>query len=265
MLSLFTPRLPIDEDELEWQLATFKWMQREFGPVAPRPLVLPTPAWFPAPERTGHDRMEDLFNHVRRHAGMADWPCELEAGDSDRPLRAGNALLLRHEGAPSPCGTFRIAGNEGSERVVISYNPSLAGDTTALVATFAHELAHYLMSTAKTAPPGGWSLHELHTDLVAIGLGFGIFLANSARHFSQFHNATEMGWSSRTQGYLSEGALVTGLTIFQRVGNREPLDAGPYLKRYLESDLKRAAKALARRFPDMTEAVEATDLAIFSG
>lgn len=42
MLSLFAPRLPIDADELEFQLATFKWLQQEFGPVA-RALVLPTP------------------------------------------------------------------------------------------------------------------------------------------------------------------------------------------------------------------------------
>jgi hypothetical protein len=264
MLSLLGPRLPIDRDELDWQLATFKWMEQEFGPVAPRQLVLPTPALFPPSSRNGHERIEDLFSHVRRLAGMADWPCELEAGQGDRPMKVGTALLLRHEGASPPCGTFRIAGDEGAERIVITYNPSMAADTTGLIATFAHELSHYLMSNARTAPPGGWSLHELHTDLVAVGLGFGIFLANSARNFSQFQSAGEMGWSSRTQGYLSEGALVTGLAIFQRLGGREPEAARPWLKSYLQSDLKRASRGLLKICPDVPAAVAAADLAEFA-
>jgi hypothetical protein len=262
MLPLFGPRLPIDRDELDWQLATFKWMEQEFGAVAPRRLVLPTPAFFPASTRKGHERIEDLFGHVRRLAGMADWPCTLKAGQSDRPTRAGVALLLRHEGSSAPSGTFR--GPIRGEDAVITYNPSLAGDTDSLVATFAHELAHYLMRAARTAPPGGWSLHELHTDLVAVGLGFGLFLANSARNFSQFQGGGEIGWSSRTQGYLSEGALVTGLVIFQRLGGRAPDKARAYLKSYLQTDLRNASRALARLAPDIPAAVAAADLDEFA-
>jgi hypothetical protein len=260
MISLFGPRLPVDGDELEWQLATFKWLRREFG-GAPAELVLPTPEWFPPSSRGGHGRVEDLFGHVRRSAGMEDWPCELRAGRSDRPIDARNALLLRHDGAPAPCGTFATAAGDGDRRVVITYNPALADDITAMIATFAHELGHYLMSTAVSDPPGGWALHELHTDLTAVWLGFGLFMANSARSFSQFQNATEAGWSSRTQGYLGEGALVTALAVFQRLAGRDPLDAGPWLKDYLASDLKGAARYLARHHPDMAVSVEAVDLA----
>ena len=79
--------------------------------------------------------------------------------------------------------------------MVITYNPSLTDDIDAMIATFAHELGHYLMSTAKTAPPGGWELHELHTDLTAVYLGFGLFLANSARSFGQFQSAAK--WAGR--------------------------------------------------------------------
>src|SRR3712207_1292867 len=117
---------------------------------------------------------------------MADWSCEFRPGAGERPAQVGTALLLRHEGAPPPCGTFTLEGEDGAPRVVISYNPSLADDPTAMIATLAHELGHYLMSTAGSAPPGGWELHELHTDLAAVYLGFGIFLANSARSFGQF-------------------------------------------------------------------------------
>jgi hypothetical protein len=263
MLSLFKPRLPIDADELEWQLATFKWLGVEFGRLGESPLVLPTPLWFPPSTRSGHGRVEDLFLAVKAAAGLADWPCELRAGAGERPIQVGTALLLRHEGATPPCGTFQVEGKDGAQTVVITYNPSLANDTAAMIATFAHELGHYLMSTARSAPPGGWELHELHTDLTAVYLGFGLFLANSARSFSQFQSAGEMGWSSRTQGYLSEGALVTATAIAERLAGRDPLAAAPYLKDYLQSDLRKAAKALARLHPDPARSVEAIDLAEF--
>jgi hypothetical protein len=265
MLSLFAPKLPIDSDELEWQLATFKWLGAEFGPAGEAELVLPTAEYFPPSPRKGEGRVEDLFASVKAAAGMADWPCELRAGEGDRPAHVGTGLLLRHEGASAPCGTFTMDDGEGGVKVVITYNPSLADDTGALVATFAHELAHYLMSTARTAPPGGWELHELHTDLAAVHLGFGIFLANSARSFSQYQSGGEMGWSSRTQGYLGEGALVTALVIFQRLAGRDPMEAAPFLKDYLRSDLKKAAKALDRLHPDMAAGVAAVDLAEFAG
>lgn len=259
MLSLFGAKLPIDEEELEFQLATFKWLVREFGPPA-EALVLPTKDWFPSSAHKGHTRIADLFGHVKAAAGMSDWPCELRAGAGERPAHVGTGLLLRHEGASPPCGTFQVVGDDGQPTVVITYNPSLADDTTALIATFAHELGHYLMSSAASDPPGGWELHELHTDLAAVHLGFGLFLANSAKTFSQFQSAGEMGWSSRRQGYLSEGALVTALAVVERLAGRDPLAAAPCLKAYLAKDLNRAAKALGRRYPDMAAAVEAVDL-----
>ena len=264
MLGLFGPRLPIDADELEWQLATFKWLGRQFGPRFEAPLVLPTPEAFPPSQRQGHGRVEDLFGHVKRAAGMAEWPCELREGKGDRPAQVGPALLLRHEGAPAPCGTFQVTGRDGEPRVVITYNPGMAGDTTAMIATLAHELGHYLMSTAGTSPPGGWELHELHTDIAAVWLGFGIFLANSARSFAQYQSAGEMGWQSRSQGYLGEGALVTALAMRELLAGRDPLAAAPHLKSYLENDLRRAAKGLGKLHPDMSAAVEAVDLGEFA-
>ena len=263
MISLFGPKLPIDRDELDWQFATFKWLIEEFGEAeSESPLVLPTPDFFPVSEKTGEERVKELFDQVRLHAGLDFLECDLRPGERSRPTQAGNAHLLRHEGPGPPAGTFQVTGGEES-RVVITYNPDLEQNLPALVATFAHELAHYLMFTAGTAPPGGWELHELHTDLCAVYLGFGIFLANSARSFSQFQSAGEMGWSSSAQGYLSEGSLVTGTAIAERIAGRDPLQAAPFLKDYLQKDLKNATRALARLHPDVKAAVMATDLSEF--
>src|SRR5208337_3197222 len=60
------------------------------------------------------------------------------------------------------------------------YNPG------ALVATMAHELAHArLLGEGRLRRPG--HDHEVLTDLTALSLGFGIFMANSPRVWiSQF-------------------------------------------------------------------------------
>ena len=263
MLSLFRPRLPVDEDELEFLLATFKWLTASFGPVAQTPLVVPTVEFFPSLAGKGWAPAPLLFEDVRRAADMADWPCQLEMGEADPPFDAGNDHLIRHEGGSAPCGTFRIAEGSDGNFAVITYNPDMERDQAGLVATFAHELAHYLLATSRDPGPGGWDLHELHTDVTAVYLGFGVFLANSARTFETFQGMRGSGWSSRLQGYLGEGGLVTAIAIFQRLAGREPAAAALYLEDYLRTDLKRADRALAKRFSDMGAAVDAIDLAAF--
>jgi hypothetical protein len=261
MLSLFRPRLPVDDEELEFLLATFKWLTATFGPAEQAPLVVPTQAFFPSIAKSGRAPACELFDDVRRAADMEDWPCELEGGERDLPTDAGNDHLIRHDASSAPCGTFRIDERDGGSRVaVITYNPDMEQDQAGLVATFAHELAHYLLATEADPGPGGWELHELHTDVAAVYLGFGIFLANSARTFEAFHGSTRSGWSSRLQGYLSESALVTATLVFQRLAGRDPYAASPYLEDHLRTELKRAERALAKRHPDLSAAVEAVDL-----
>jgi hypothetical protein len=259
----FGPKLPVDRDELEFQFATFKWLIRQFGPIGDRPLILPSPDFFPLTETRIESAASELFGQVRDLAGMSDWPCELEPGDSDHPLATGASteLGLFVSGAGSaPCGTFRIADGPDGRTAIVTWNPAMARDRAGLAATFAHELGHYLMATATTDPPGGWDLHELHTDLAGVYMGFGVLLANNARSFETFGTARNTGWRSSIQGYLSEQALVTATCVFQRLAGREPAEAAPWLKPYLTGVLKQADRALAKQAPDMAAAVEAIDL-----
>ncbi|HYD14073.1 MAG TPA: hypothetical protein VEC11_14600 [Allosphingosinicella sp.] len=261
----FGARLPIDQDELDFQLATFKWLIREFGPVGDRPLILPNPDFFPLTESRVQAATEELFEQVREHAGMADWPCQLEAGDSDHPLAGGAAIGMGLSVSGStPCGTFRIGEGPEGRHAIITFDPGMARDRAGLAATFAHEFGHYLMATASEAPPGGWELHELHTDLAACYMGFGVLLANAARSFETFGTGRATGWRSSLKGYLSEQALVTATVIFQRLAGRDPAEAAPWLEPHLRGVLKKADKALARQAPDMAAAVAAIRLSEYA-
>jgi len=258
MLGLFKPRLPIDDEEFEWLLATFAWLLREFGgnsDLRDAELILPDQRFFPASRLTGHARAFELFEQVKAHAGMEAWPCELVAGTPERERRVTDGHALRHESPAPPLGTFGRSGG----RCYVSYNPSELRHPQSLVATFAHELAHYLMRTAETPPPGGRDLIEHATDLAAVFLGFGIFMANSAKDFRQFQDFGEQGWEMRGRGYLSENALVAALALFVTLSDASAREAGQGLKDYLRKPFRNARKAIARDYPDLRGALADVD------
>ncbi|AHE55877.1 hypothetical protein [Sphingomonas sanxanigenens] len=262
MLGLFGPKRPIDGDAFEWMLATIKWLLRTYDGVAglhETRLVLPTTDFFPTSAATGHALAEEIFDRVRSAAGMLEWRCRLMPGDPSRPMQVARGFALKHESF-APAGTFIRADDRDGMLAIIRYNPNQLATPPTLVATFAHELAHYLLSAARDYPPGGRDLKELATDLTAVFLGFGIFMANGAKSFRAFQSFDESGWESSRQGYLSEAALVTALAIVERLSGRSPRDAAPWLKPHLASDLAKADAYLSRRHPDLARDIEAIDL-----
>ncbi|REL29586.1 hypothetical protein [Thalassotalea euphylliae] len=114
-----------------------------------------------------------------------------------------------------------------------------------LVATLAHELAHYLTATAKDEPPGGWENWEFATDIAATFMGFGIFMANSAFNFSQYADADSQGWKSGRSGYLSENEHIYALAIFLLLKDLSINEASRYLKPHLGKQLKKVMKLLS--------------------
>jgi hypothetical protein len=129
----------------------------------------PNHADFPPSGLTGAAAAQHDFDLVKGKCGMATWPTRLVV---QRP-RPQLAATSAHNGifVDDPGGTFRFDG----ETAVITYDPALVEMRQQMLFTFAHELAHYALSGAETAPPGGEAFSELITDLAAAHLGFGLF------------------------------------------------------------------------------------------
>ncbi len=260
-MGLFGPTRPLGKDELEWQLAAFQWLLAEFGGVeAHRETMLVNPEgdYFADSKLTGEARGEELFAEVKAIAGMEQWPTRLVARQSPKGSYQVNAQTFVQPVGTGAAGTYQLLpADNGGWVAEIRYDVGLVSDPGALVATFAHELGHYLLSTARHSFPGGEDMHELLTDLTAVFMGFGVFLANSARDY----NAQQHMWQTRHQGYLSERALVTALVLNELVAGRDPRAARPFLKSYLAQDLNLALKWFDRR--DVHADVAAIDLADF--
>ncbi len=129
--------------------------------------------------------------------------------------------------------------------MTITYASDLLSQPAALVATLAHELAHYLLATVKEEPPGGLELHELATDLTVAFAGFGVFGANSAFAFEQFGQAGRQGWRSQRRGYLSERTWSLALATFL-VLSEQPGAADQWLKPGVRDMVSEASRYLAK-------------------
>ena len=256
-MGLFAPKCPLSLDEWEWQLACFKWLLEEFGGLEQHrrsDLVLPNADFFPPTGAQGEDFVAEILDQIKSHCGMSEWPTRLVIGEAGKAMDIGTVQHLVHD-RHANLGEFRVV-EDGSGGYVaeITYNPDLAARPSKLIATLSHELGHYLLSGAKKCPPGGRDIEEHATDLATVYMGFGIFLANDARSFS----GHSQGWQTEWQGYLSETALITALTISETLAGRDPMEAAPHLKSYLAKDLSKAVKFCRDR--NLIEEIMAVDL-----
>ena len=218
------------EARARWLHEHFRWLERQLPPRGDAivPLILPTPEFYPQRQTRDHAFAQSVFDTTRGFMGMSEWPCRL-VPQSDEQRAAAEALARGAASLESrtsdPAGTFRAG-----EEVEITYSPALLANPTALVATLAHELCHYLMAGLAEEPPGGWAELEPLTDLAAVHEGFGVFLCNSAFHFGQWSSSTHGGWQSGTQGYLNEAELGFALGLFCVRHRIDPELALPHLK-----------------------------------
>ena len=239
---------PIDDETAEWIGDCFGWLLANRGgrsAFQQVPLVLPTKVFFTRNGTTGHALAEHIFDQVRHHAGLSDWPCRL-APQMQTPNRQVGEFWTVQGGPTAPAGTYRKSPR--SNTPTVTYDPGLLGDPIGLIATFAHELAHYLIDTISEPPPGGEEMLEFATDVAAVYMGFGIFATNASYRFTQFGDAF-------AQGYLSGRELAYGLALFVRLGGRSDSDAAGHLSPDFRTAFKKALRHLDRN-PQVISKIE---------
>jgi len=169
-----------------------------------------------------------------------------------------SALVLpTDEFFQTACGTYQlIPAKYGRPREIIKYDADLENRPAQMVATFAHELSHALHNRSHDPLDIEPELYELFTDLTAIYLGYGIFLANMRFEFSQFSNADTQGWQAQGAGYLPEADMIFATALFMTIKDIPMEAALPYLKPRLQKMLKKGFRQL-ERYSDEVEKLKA--------
>lgn len=232
----------VDADTAAWHVENFAWLLRQFGggkAFETTKLVLPKPGFFDSEGEQGHALAQRIFSQVKIHCGMFGWGVALVADDNPLSRPAPLALDMiapkRHA-----LGTFDASGNG----IQISYVPALLARPDRLIATFAHELSHYLLSTAGERPACADDEMECLTDLTAVFMGFGVFLANTRFNVETVSDGVMHGWRMGSAGYLPEADLVFALALFLRTKRMNAAEACGCLKPHLAKQLQRAMRAL---------------------
>ncbi len=240
----------LSNEDQYFQVECYKWLLTHFGGDAfykEAQLILPTKEFFPIEVDSSESAAQSTFNQVKHHAGLEEWPCKLQEQDEDQNIHVAPTVVLQNT-EQNPLGTF--SQNENNE-IVITYNPKIVSNPTEMVATFAHELSHYLTGTASEPPPGGWENWEFATDIGATFLGFGVFLANSTFNFQQYTDSDSQGWAVTGGGYLSESEHSYALAIFILLKDISPHLVYPHCNNSIKACLKKALKEL-----ESTEVIE---------
>lgn len=243
MLNFLKNRQLVSDENVIFQIESYRWLLKNFGGnefYEQATLVLPTEDFFPELINSPEEAAEITFKYVKKYAGMEDWPCDLRAQKPDPDRKLAPTVLIQG-GDQSPLGTISA---EKSKKIVITYNPAVVLDPIQLVATFAHELAHYLTGTCQESPPGGWENWEFVTDIAAVFMGFGIFMANSAFNFKQFSDDDSHGWSTSRSGYLSETEISFSLAIFLKLKEINPKEVYSHLDTNVKTYVKKSLKVL---------------------
>jgi len=240
----------VDKHVAEWQFDGFAWLIDNYssGAALPdSPLFLPTPEFFPAVNWQTGARAGKIFHIVKSQCGFNEGDIFDLVPQAGRPDAALGGVAMVQTWGQTASGTYQmIPAKYGKPREIIKYDAGLEKAPVQMVATFAHELSHALHNRAYEPLDIEPELYELFTDLTAIYLGYGIFLANTRFEFSQFSNGDTQGWQAQGAGYLPEADMVFATALFMQIKNIPMETAASHLKPRLAKMLKKAWRQLER-------------------
>ncbi|HEC15504.1 MAG TPA: hypothetical protein ENI99_02875 [Sedimenticola sp.] len=243
MLSLFNNKSLLDEDATQWLFDAYAWALGNFGSDffhEETILVTPTSRHFPCRVNSRESMAASVFEQVAGYAGMQNWPFRLvEPGPDFVPVSPSS---ITFNGAPrGPAASLSLDGEV--KDLTITYTPEQTRDPSVLAALFSLNLAAHLGRATDEPPPGDEELRGHATDLLAIFMGFGLFLANNAVMVRS--GCSGCGRSVQSMGFLSEDEMTYGLALFcvlKEIPNQEAL---PHLKRPLRPLFKKAVKEIS--------------------
>ena len=251
MLSkLFKPKSCLDEETTLWLFDTFTWALRNLDATVfynETILVTPSNQHFPGTENSVHGMANLIFSQVKEHAGLTHWPTRLTNMAESPPVESPKIEIqgaLRGSKGVMPTGMV-------SHQLPIAYNPDQLRAPEVLIADFAHVLAHYLGSMSKEPPPGGAENWPHITEVVAVFMGFGLMMANSANTVKIRSCGSCSGPAVERSNALSQYDITYALAIFCCLKEIPTKEVLVNLKNTLRPFYRKAAKEVKTKTTEL--------------
>ena len=252
MFGWFGTQDTVTEAEADWLFDAYAWCLRNFDAQVffhDSRLVVPSNEHFPGREDSAQGMAQLIFDHVKGYAGMAHWPFELVDGST---CTIGAQAPVRIQGPLRAVGGMAAVPASAGSGLPVAYDPQLLGNPEALIASYAHTLAHHLGQLGAEPPPGGGDYWPQATELLAIYLGFGLMFANSAFTFRGGCGSCYNPHANR-DAYLSEQESTYALAIFAVLKAIPNAEVSGHLKRHLRGFYKQAVKAVSHRTEELRQ------------
>jgi len=242
MLGFLKSGPAIDKETAGWIFDVFEWSLAEFDTQTfnrEAVLVVPNNAFFPGKADSTAGMAELIFRQVQKYAGLSHWPCQLVdqngfQGYLDHSARVGLPATQNPEFVMTP-------PNEQAAGLVVPYHTGQVATPDTLIAHYASVLAFYLGGMAKGQDSYGYAM-----EILAIKLGFGVLIANTAYNFRGGCGKCS-GPKVEREIYLSQDEAIYALALFAAVNELPTKEVTTHLKAHLRSVYKRAAKDISQQ------------------
>lgn len=236
----------IDTETATWLLETYAWLLHVPGErlARDRPLVTPTSKYFSCIRSGKREIPEHLLLSLQNATGTSAWKCRLQAQESfEADVVPDGIPIIPDE--REPAGTF-TRSTTSARAPELTYHPLLVSRPMALTAILAHGLSHIMLARCSEPPPGGERTWDYVTDLGAVFLGAGIFLANAAHEVAYEEGVHWEGPAVYCQGWLSESELSFALAVFAQAHGHPIRSIARYLRPSPRAYLRKASRRLRR-------------------
>lgn len=240
-IDLFKSRPLLDDESVEWLFDLYEWALINFDAdifFRQTVLVAPSNQFFPGTADTSNDMAQLIFDKVRDYAALKHWPCRIttEQSCATQPARIAISGALRDMNGVEADNVIE------EEHLMVVYDPLQVKNPEAIIASFAHTLAHYLGSMAQEMPPGGEENWPHVTEVLAVFLGFGLMFANSAFVYRNVTCGSCQPTTVNRQAWLSQYDITYALAIFAVLKNIPSGQVTKNLKKSLRPFFKKAYK-----------------------
>jgi len=245
MLLGFLERRPIlEETYANWMFDVYAWALRNFDPVMFREetlLVTPSNQHFPGRASSPEEMANLIFGRVLAYAGMEHWPVKLLPPGTCELEQVAEVRV-----ASGVRGSRAIDPDPSPASLTISYDPDYLNNPEAIIAVFAHTLAHYLGKTALEPPPGGAESWPQTTEILSVFLGFGLMFANTALVLPR--GGCCGGPVVRRQAYVTQHDITYALAIFSTLKGLPQKEVLRHLKKSLRGHFRKASREIQHKY-----------------